>query len=75
MIFPNPHNRGTGKLTKAEREQLGSTLVEQGHNPTKELHAAAVMEALLTKAAKQHDAEHPGSNQAQAAREFCNNQR
>jgi hypothetical protein len=75
MIFPNPNNKGVGKLTIAEREQLGSTLVELGHDPKKQLAAGDVMEALLLNAAKAHDEKHPGSNQVQAARNFRNNQK
>lgn len=73
MIFPDPNNRGNGRLTKAERDQLAPTLQEHGHNPAKELSANAVMHALLSNAAQEHDAANPGSNQVQAAEQFRQN--
>jgi hypothetical protein len=75
MIFPNPNKKGSGKLTIAEREQLGSALVELGHDPKKEIAATDVMQAMLLNAAKEHDKQHPGSNQVKAARNFRNNHR
>lgn len=72
MIFSDPNNRGNGRLTKAERDQLGATLVAHGHNPTQDLSADAVMHALLSKAAQEHDTANPGSNQVEAANNFRN---
>lgn len=72
MLFSDPNNRGTGRLTKAEQQELGSELASQGHNPTKEVSAVAVLDALLMRAAKQHDAKHPGSAQTHAAQNFIN---
>ena len=75
MIFSDPENRGHGKLTKPEREQLGSTLAQQGHNPTQEVTAEAVLDALLTQAAQQHDAQTGSTAQTDAARDFLNNRK
>ncbi|MDT8992816.1 hypothetical protein RQP54_18225 [Curvibacter sp. APW13] len=75
MIFPNPNNKGVGKLTIAERSNLGSTLEELGLDPKQNLAADDVMQAMLLNAAKAHDQKHPGSNQVQAARNFRNNRK
>lgn len=75
MIFNDPNNRGRGRLTKPEREKLGSTMAQQGHNPTQEVTATDVLDALLMQAAKKHDSEHGGTTQVDAARDFLNKQK
>lgn len=70
MIFSDPDNRGNGRLTKTERVQLGSTVKELGHNPNQELSAEVVMQALLLKAAAEHDAKNPDDIQVAAAQKF-----
>lgn len=59
MLTTDP-TKGSGRLTKVEREDIGSILAEQGIDPTKEVGAIDVMEALLLKHAAIADENTPG---------------
>lgn len=59
MLTTDP-NKGSGRLTKVEIEDIGHILEGQGVDPRKEVGHIAVMEALLLKNAAKADESKPG---------------
>jgi hypothetical protein len=72
MIFPDPNDKTVGRLTEQEKQDLAPQLQKHGIDPNGLVTAEQFMNAVLLKAAKEHEPVQPG--QEFAARRFIKSQ-